>query len=164
MPEQNEVGTTVDSYICCDYRNNMSATNVQFSVAVHMMAALGDFYGEEIRSEKLAASVKANPSFIRRTLSRLAKAGLVQTARGRNGACMLSRPPEEITLLDIYRASEAPAPFSIHGYPIEKKCLTSRHIKPCLSGILETIQENFEQSLAKITLAEVVAEIRERSA
>jgi Rrf2 family protein len=142
----------------------MSATNVQFSVAVHMMAALGDFYGEEVRSEKLASSVKANPSFIRRTLSRLAKAGLVQTARGRNGACRLGRPAEEITLLDIYRASAAPAPFSIHNYPIEERCCTSAHIKSCLTGILGDIQEAFEQSLAKTTLAQVVTEIRERSA
>ncbi len=142
----------------------MSATNVQFSVAVHMMTALGFHYGsKELNSRILAESVRADPSFIRSALSKLVKAGLVVATRGRYGSCALSRPPEQITLLDIYRASEAPPTFAIHHYPVEEACPTSTHIKPTLAGLLEEYQRSFEQSLAKTTLAEVVAGIRSRS-
>jgi Rrf2 family protein len=141
----------------------MSARNVQFSVAVHMMAALGFHYGrKELNSKILAESVRADPSFIRSSLSKLVKAGLVVATRGRYGSCVLARPPEQITLLDIYRASEAPRTFAIHNYPVEEACPTSKHIKPALNGLLDDYQSKFEQTLAKTSLATVVAEIRKR--
>lgn len=138
----------------------MSQTNVQFSVASHVMAALGVHYGEAVRSAELAGSVNADPSFVRRVLSKLAKAGLVTTTRGKSGACSLSRPPSQITLLEIYTASEAPAAFTVHGYPVTKSCQVSRNIKGCLEGVLREAQKGFEQGLAKQTLADMVATIK----
>lgn len=140
----------------------MSAKNVQFSVAVHLMAGLGYFEGQELRSEKLASSIKAEPSFVRKTLSKLVKAGLVVAARGRYGCCSLARPAEEISLLDIYRASGAPMTFAVHDYPIEPLCPISAHIKPSLSGVLGRVQESVEESLAQISLAEVVTELHSK--
>jgi len=32
---------------------------------------------------------------------------------------VLARPPRQITLLDIYRASTAPPAFAIHSYPVQ---------------------------------------------
>src|SRR5579862_7880078 len=107
----------------------MAATSVQFSVATHIMAALGYYYGEEVKSSKLAASVNAEPTFVRRSLSKLAKAGLVVTTRGKNGSCALSRPPKQITLRDIYRASESPNVFNVHEYPVQELCPVSPNIK-----------------------------------
>lgn len=153
----------VDLHNCSKYYHIMSAKNVQFSVAVHMMAALGHYYGKEIRSEKLASSIKADPSFVRKTLSKLAKAGLVVTARGRYGACSIARRPEEITLLEIYQASGAPTAFAIHDYPVEMACPTSVHIKPCLVGLLDRIQASVEETLSQITLAEVVTDIQSKT-
>jgi DNA-binding IscR family transcriptional regulator len=92
----------------------MSVKSVQFTVAAHVMAALGYFHGEEISSAVLADSVNADPTFVRKSLSKLSKAGLVVTKRGKSGASVLARPPRQITLLDIYRASTAPPAFAIH--------------------------------------------------
>ena len=69
----------------------MSATSVQFTVAAHLMAALGYNHGKEIPSASLAASVNADPTFVRKSLSKLSKAGLVVTTRGKNGASTLTR-------------------------------------------------------------------------
>jgi Rrf2 family protein len=135
----------------------MAQTNVQFSVASHVMAALGARYGEPVRSTELAGSVNAEPSFVRRVVAKLAKAGLVATTRGKNGACTLARPPESITLLDIYRASEAPPAFAVHAYPVEERCRVSRNIKGCMQDVLREAQDGFEQGLARRTLADVVA-------
>jgi Rrf2 family protein len=141
----------------------MSATSVQFTVAAHIMAALGYFYGKEISSAVLAESVNADPTFVRKSLSKLSKAGLITTTRGKNGASILTRSPEQITLLDIYRASAAPPTFAIHNYPVEKRCRISCNIKVCMSSVLRKAQDSFEKALDRITLAEVVGEIRRAS-
>ena len=138
----------------------MSATSVQFTVATHIMAALGFFRGKKIPSATLAESVNADPTFVRKSISKLSKAGLVVTTRGKNGASTLTRSPDQITLLDIYRASEAPPTFAIHKYPVEKKCPISRNIKGCMSSVLRKTQKSFENTLERITLADVDDEIR----
>src|SRR5262249_54929519 len=134
----------------------MSATSVQFTVATHIMAVLGRFRGKEISSATLAESVKADPTFVRKSLSKLSNAGLIVTTRGKDGGSSLTRAPEQITLLDIYGASEAPPAFAIHNYPVEKSCPTSRNIKECMSAVLKKAQKSFEDTLDGITLADVV--------
>src|ERR1700747_1834350 len=141
----------------------MSVKNVQFTVAAHIMAALGFFHGKEISSATLAESVNADPTFVRKSLSKLSKAGLIITTRGKNGASTLTRSPERITLLDIYRASAAPPTFAIHSYPVEKRCPISCNIKGCMSSVLKKAQGSLENSLDRITLADVVGEIRRSS-
>jgi Rrf2 family protein len=140
----------------------MSATSVQFTVAAHVMAALAFFHNKEIPSATLAESVNADPTFVRKSLSKLSKAGLVRTTRGKNGASTLARSPARITLLDIYRASAAPPTFAIHSYPVEKRCPVSRNLKQCMSQVLSEAQESFEKSLAKITLRDLIRQIRAR--
>ena len=141
----------------------MSATSVQFTVAAHIMAVLGFFRGKEMPSAALAESVNADPSFVRKSLSKLCQAGLIVTTRGKNGASTLTCAPEQITLLDIYRASAAPQTFAIHNYPVEKRCPISCNIKGCMSSVLKKAQNGFENTLDRITLADVVGEIRRAS-
>jgi Rrf2 family protein len=141
----------------------MSAKSVQFTVAAHIMAALGYKHGKEVSSAILAESVSADHTFVRKSLSKLSKAGLVITKRGKTGASMLSRSPRRITLLDIYRASAAPPAFAIHSYPVEERCPVSCHLKECVSALLFKAQISFERSLGKITLADLVGEIRRKA-
>jgi len=140
----------------------MAVTSVQFAVATHIMAALGFRPGEAIGSAMLAESVNADPSFVRKSLSKLAKAGLVVTTRGKNGASTLARSPKQITLLDIYRASEAPATFAIHRYAIDKRCPVSANIKDCMGAVLDRAQASFERTLEQTTVAELVRQIRRK--
>src|SRR6266849_6705437 len=126
----------------------MSVKSVQFAVAAHIMAALGYFHGEEISSAILAVSVNADPTFVRKSLSKLSKAGLVVTKRGKSGASMLSHSPRQITLLDIYRASAAPPAFAIHSYPVEKKCPVSCHLKECMAQVFAWGKRNFRRRSA----------------
>src|SRR6266849_6469127 len=141
----------------------MAATSLQFAVAAHIMTSLGFYHGKEIPSGTLAESVNADRTFVRKSLSKLSKAGLVVTKRGKSGATALARSARQITLLDIYRASAAPPAFAIHSYPIHKRCPVSCHPKECMSGLLSQAQNSFERSLAKITLAHLIGQIREKT-
>ena len=136
------------------------AVNTRFSIAVHLLAGLGLAVGRPVTSAELAGSVNTAPSFVRRVLARLSKAGLIRTSRGKAGACWLARNPGRISLLDIYRAVDAPKAFAIHQYPPEPSCRVSRNIKSCLSRALAKTQRAFENSLDEMTLAHVLADLK----
>jgi Rrf2 family protein len=138
------------------------AANTQFSIATHIMACLGHASGEEISSTLIAGSVNTSPSFVRRVLAKLSGAGLVETATGKNGACWLARPPRDISLLEIYRAVEAPKAFAIHQYSVEKRCTVSCHIKSALGRVLDEAQQALEQRLSRISLAQVIADLHKK--
>jgi len=124
------------------------------------MTALGDHHGEPVTSVHLTASVRAHESQVRSVLSKLVKAGLVVTSRGRNGFSSLSRPANKITLLEIYKAIEAPPVFSIHKYPKEKTCRTSCAHKEAMAELLQDTQQAFETRLSQRRLSEMVEKAR----
>jgi Rrf2 family protein len=136
------------------------AVNTQFSIAVHLLAGLAWRGDEGVTSAHLAASVNTSPSFVRRTLARLSKAGLVETTTGKAGACWLAKDAKNISLLDVYKAVDAPKAFSIHSYAEQKVCTVSCHIKTALEKALGKTQKAMETSLANISLAEIVSEVR----
>jgi DNA-binding IscR family transcriptional regulator len=100
--------------------------------------------------------VRAHESQVRSVLSKLVKAGLVVTSRGRNGFSSLSRPANKISLLEIYKAIAAPPVFSIHKYPNEKTCRTSCTHKEAMAELLEDTQQAFETRLSRRVLSEMV--------
>lgn len=136
------------------------AANTQFSIAVHLLAALG-FCGEKTgTSARLAMSVNTSPSFVRRTLAKLSKAGLVETTTGKSGSCRLAREPGNISLLDIYHAVDAPKAFAIHDYAPQEPCKVSCNIKSALELALRKPQAALEESLGGISLADVLNQLQ----
>ena len=134
--------------------------NHQFSIAVHLMAVLGSHRNSELTSVELSMSVNTSGSFIRRTLSKLAKAGLVKTKKGKSGSTALAKDPKRISMLDIYEAVEAPQAFAIHQYPAQKACAVSCKFKLSMQNVLAKTQSSMEQTLRKVSLAEVVSDIQ----
>lgn len=133
--------------------------STQFSIAVHLMAGLGYGVAHDMTSAQLAQSVNTSPSFIRRVLAKLSKADLLSTTMGKAGSTSLARSPEDISLLDIYKAVEAPKAFAIHDYPEQKMCAVSCTIKSSLEKVLSKTQHSMEESLGEISLADVIADL-----
>jgi Rrf2 family protein len=138
------------------------ALNTQFSIATHIMASLGFASGAEVNSAVIAGSVNTSSSFVRRTLAKLSKAGLVETTTGKRGACWLARPARDISLLEIYRAVDAPKAFAIHQYPVERRCTVSCNIKSALRRVLDETQKALEQRLSRISLAQVISDLHRK--
>lgn len=141
----------------------MSATNVQFSVGIHIMQVLHVHADRKITSSFITESVNADPGSVRLVLSKLAKAGLVRTTRGRGGSSELAKPARKISLLDVYRATSAPPVFAVHSHPIERSCVVSTHHKQTMKHVLDQCQDAFEASLAKQSLADIVGPMRRRA-
>jgi Rrf2 family protein len=136
------------------------ATNTQFSIAVHLMIALGFSCERQATSNELALSINTSPSFVRRILAKLSKANLVSTTTGKSGSCVLAKKPEDISLLEVYKAVDAPKTFAIHDYPVQSKCRVSCNIEATMNKVLARAQNKFEGSLGEMSLAEVIADIK----
>jgi len=141
------------------------AANSRFAVAVHTMAMLacaseaeGDATapGGFVTSEAIAESVCTNPVVIRRILSALHAAKLVDCQPGKSGGSRLARKSQKITLLDIYRAVQGESLFGMPEKPANKSCAVSCGMKSLLSDVFAGAERAVESSLRDITLAKLV--------
>ena len=137
----------------------------RFTIAVHILICV-ELYGDEApaTSETLAGSIGAHPVVIRRILGQLRRAGLITVARGREGGAHIVRPLGEITLADVFRAVESIGSdtlFSFHENP-NPACPVGGNIHNVLDGHLAQIQRAMERAMEQTTLADVIAETRER--
>lgn len=134
----------------------------RFTIAIHVLVCIEQLHGAcKITGDLLASSVNVNPVVIRRLLQQLKSAGLVQVVRGSGGAA-LAKPPQQITLLDVYRAVDCVADgqlFSFHQNP-NPQCPVGRNIHTALDGKLDAVQAAMEGELRTTTLADILAETR----
>ena len=136
--------------------------DTKFSVAVHVMILISES-PTPINSDRMAASVGTNASYIRKILALLKKAGIVDGHRG-VGGYSLTVAPERLTLLKIYRAvMEEPKIHlrDIHQNPNDQ-CVVGRYIRPVLTDMFTDIEQAFARSLADKTLADCIADMRTR--
>jgi len=103
-------------------------------------------------------SVKAAAAFLRvseahlsKVLQRLARAGLIESARGFGGGFRLGREPSAITLLEVYEA--------VDGALSPRSCLMRRPLcrgESCLlGGLLSTVNRLVSERLGRTTLADL---------
>ncbi|MCI6434511.1 MAG: Rrf2 family transcriptional regulator [Clostridiales bacterium] len=136
--------------------------DTKFSVAVHVLILISES-PTPINSDQMAVSVGTNASYVRKILALLKKAGIVDGHRGISG-CTLLIPPEQLTLLQIYQAVTEYQKIhllDIHQNPSDQ-CIVGRHIRPVLSGMFASVEDAFARSLAEKTLADCIAEIRNK--
>ncbi len=136
------------------------AANTRVAVALHLLTALA--MGKEPRtSEQLAeGTMSTNPALLRRILSKLAKAGLVETRQGKCGGVTLARQPEKITLGDVYRALEEREVFAVHALSENPACMVSCHIKPVLARVFARADAAVEQALDEVRLSDLLRDLR----
>lgn len=134
----------------------------RFTIAVHMLACMDVFKEDyKITSDFLASSINVNPVIIRKILSQLKEAGLIEVKRGPGGAA-IARPLEEITLLDVYHAVdclEENILFHFHGNP-NPDCPVGRNIHNILDDRLIQVQKVMEQELKSMTLADIESDLK----
>ena len=136
--------------------------DTKFSVAVHVLILISES-PPPINSDQMAESVGTNASYVRKILALLKKAGIVDGHRG-IGGCTLMIAPEQLTLLQIYQAvMEQPKPhlLDIHQNPNDR-CVVGRHIRSVLTDMFGEVEYAFAHSLAEKTLADCIAEIRNK--
>lgn len=138
----------------------MSITT-RFSVGIHILALL-DIYQDEVTSSSfIASSVNTNPAVIRKSMSLLKAAGLIDVRPGVAGA-RLAKTPEQIPLLAVYEAvyadNQSQALFDIHQ-DTNERCLVGRNIQSAINPILRRVEDSLKEKLKSATIADVIKQI-----
>ena len=132
----------------------------RFTMASHMFACIDTFTDQKMTSDFMAASIGTNPVIVRKLLQQLKAAGLIEVSRG-TGGVTVTKPLNEITFLDIYKAVECTPDeelFHFHENP-NQACPVGKNIHHVLDDKLAKVQEAMERELAAITLADVKRDI-----
>jgi Rrf2 family protein len=137
--------------------------NSRFAIAVHTLALMASSKEKPLKSETIACYVRTNPVVIRRILSELGKAELVESQPGASGGSRLRMPPEEISLWKIYKAVETNTAFEVHQPASEGLCKVTSNIQCVLIGIQNRLDKAICQTLRGLTLANVLEMIEEES-
>jgi Rrf2 family transcriptional regulator, nitric oxide-sensitive transcriptional repressor len=104
---------------------------------------------------EIAAAYGISENHLMKVVHQLARAGIVESVRGKGGGVRLARPPEEIRLGAVLKASEGDAPIV--------ECLSDDDADTCritsscrLKGILVDAFDALYASLDEHTLADLV--------
>lgn len=128
----------------------------RFTMAIHMFACIDTFTDRKMTSDFMAASIGTNPVIVRKLLQQLKAAGLIEVSRG-TGGVTVTKPLDEITFLDVYKAVECTPDeqlFHFHENP-NPKCPVAKNIHHVLDDRLNQVQKAMEDKLATMTLADV---------
>jgi Rrf2 family protein len=133
--------------------------NSRFAVSLHILTYLAYRAGASVPSAEIAASVDTNAVVIRRLLSALVKARLVKTQKGASGGFALASTPENISLLDVYRAVEPQPDHGLRHFAPNHKCPVGAKIESILQGIFFKAQAGMEAELGHVTLGQVHSQL-----
>lgn len=130
--------------------------DTKFSVALHILTMISESK-ETLSSQALATSVGTNASYIRKVIALLKNAGLITSHQGKTGY-QLSKSPKEVTLLEIYFATQEVnhiSLFSVHQNS-NPDCPVGKHIQGAVSPLFASAEYQLEKELANQTLEDVI--------
>ena len=129
----------------------------RFTVALHIFTCVEVFKDDyKVTSDFLAGSINTNPVIIRKILTQLKTAGLIEVARG-TGGITITKPLNEITFYDVYEAIEPIENgdlFHFHENP-NPECPVGRNIHALLDKKLQAIQGAMEDEMKRYSIEDL---------
>lgn len=127
-------------------------------MATHIMTALA-VKQDKLNSTYLADSLNTNPVVVRRILSELQKAGLLETEAGRTGGARLAKKANAISLYEVYAAVDDGDLFAYNPNDPNKKCTLSCKMKSVLLPVFDAASDALAEKLKKIKLSDLVDDV-----
>ena len=129
-------------------RKNILNISEAASIALHAAVVMAKS-PEQLQSARgMAAALNVSQAHLAKVMQRLAKAGIVKSLRGPAGGFALDKPPESLSLMDIYEAVE--------GAFEAKDCLLPTKIcggRCVLGGLIGKINQEVREAFNSISLA-----------
>ena len=129
----------------------------RFTVAVHTLLCIAQFgTTSKVTSQLVSGSTGQNPVVIRRSFGQLKQGGLINVERGTGGATF-ARNPADITLLDVFRATEGEEGefFGFHEKP-NPDCPVGHNIHAVLDPEIQAAMRAFERRLEVVTVQDLI--------
>ena len=137
----------------------MITGNTHFAIATHVLAALALHTDRLVTSSELATSVATNPAFLRAVMGRLRDAGLLVTKLGKGGGSALAQPAEQISLLDVFRATDGTARITTHDCG-GSTCPVGRKVPAVLRRLEQTLDDALARELSAVHISDIAAELQ----
>lgn len=138
--------------------------DTRFSLSIHVMMTLAYQKDGLVNSEYIAGALKTNPTFVRKIVSKLVDAGLVESFRGKGGGIRIARAPAEITLDEIYAAAvDEKCLVSTHKKPVTKSCPVSCSMSDILGDIVEGIETSTKSYLSQMHLSDLLRKVKKKA-
>ncbi|HHA1719354.1 TPA: Rrf2 family transcriptional regulator, partial [Enterobacter kobei] len=122
--------------------------------------AMAEQLGKRSTSGVLAYGLEANPSFIRKLMVPLTRDGIIVSTLGRNGSIHLGRPPEEITLRDIYLSVTEDKKLWASRPDVPARCVVSANACWYFKSVSEEAEQASLAVLARHTVASALEEVK----
>ncbi len=135
--------------------------NSQLAIALHIVGYLASEQGRSVTSERLATSYGTNPVVLRRVLSKLRRAGLVETQRGVGGGSVLARDPSTINLREVYEAVADELEL-LRRHPDESSGLIASGLAAYINELYADAEQALLRTLEAVTVAKMDRELRSR--
>lgn len=129
--------------------------STKLSDAIHIMAFIALYPDTDLSSTAIAKSIHTNPAFVRQIMLLLKKAGLIQTIAG-HATPSLTKPPSQITLLELYHAIEGTKPLLHLDTHTNPECGVGVNIQLSLQKYYDDIQSTAEEKMSTITLQNIL--------
>ena len=130
------------------------------TTAIHILTALAYRQPRLINSDYLASSLQTNPGLVRRVLSKLVKASLVESVKGKHGGYRLALPAESINLKMIYEAVDAGPLFRSFDKAPFALCPVSCQIGDILGDVYKELEDSLVSKMAETPLVKLVNRIQ----
>ncbi|MGG0797051.1 RrF2 family transcriptional regulator [Brevibacillus laterosporus] len=116
--------------------------------ALHTMLALvADSPVKPVGVQQLAEAQGVSPTYLSKILTRLVKAGMIESVSGANGGYRLSRKKDDITFLDIIHAIEGTSSLFECDFLHGDECL--------IQAVMIEAEQKMESHLKKMKLADL---------
>lgn len=133
--------------------------NSEFNVAVHALVYL-DHKGDFVSSEELADNICTNSARVRKILSRLKQAGLVEAREGSVGGFRFIGDARAVTLAEVAEALKTRfVSTNWRSGDVDKECLVSSGMGRMMDGIMEELNAGCYELMKKRTIAGIEEQI-----
>jgi Rrf2 family protein len=134
----------------------------EFIVAVNCMVFLSR-YGKAT-SEEMAKEACTNASRVRRVMAMMKKGALICTKEGARGGYILCKPPEEVTLGEIFALTFGYAyTYKSRQGTIDQECMECSGMDAVMEEIHKGMEEKCRQYLDTITLRDILKSLLEKN-
>ena len=125
----------------------------EFTIGVHVLVYLNHHKGQIVSSEALAKNVCTNPARVRKVLSKLKKAELVETKEGVEGGYLFARDPKTVNLQEVAEAlGETFVAAGWKSGDIHMPCLIASGMAGVMDEIFATLNKDCLGLLKTITI------------
>jgi Rrf2 family protein len=126
--------------------------STKLSSAAFIMSFVACKAPRQVTTDQIAEALQDHPARVRQLVANLVKAELLSSLRGAAGGVILGKPPESISLRDIFVAVEE-QPVLVMGLKEDpagwgKRCL----VHPILSKLFDEMEQGLLERLGAIPL------------